>query len=124
MTVRPGASPEAQGTAALGAATQEPSAAFTPGPWSLAPATCYLGDEPVPHGWTGLSGGNWFDFALVCTRMADDVFDHPQGVANARLIAAAPELYEALRKIISNTLPGSYAEQTALAALAKAEGKP
>jgi hypothetical protein len=63
-----------------------------------------MGDEPVPDGWTGLSGGNWFDFALVCTRMADEPFDHPQGVANARLIAAAPDLYEAadaLRPLLS-----------------------
>ena len=67
---------------------------FTPPPWSI-------GRSEI-EGHVGISReglareGGWSQFASVVTRMEGALLDDPVGVANARLIAAAPELYEAL----------------------------
>lgn len=74
----------------------------TAGPWSLNKASCFIGDSAAPDGWTGISGGNWFDFALVVTRLTDSPMDNPEGIANAALIVAAvnalPQLLAAVRE--------------------------
>lgn len=93
----------------------------TPGPWEVEP-------EDVGYGPA---------FSILAAN--DDVIVHPEGTtirsdvdwANACLIAAAPELLEALKMLVSYTeacegmLNASPAGQVtnARAALAKAEGK-
>ena len=61
----------------------------TPGPWELAPAQnspyCYV------------NSATWGMLASVVVRM--DGMDCSEGAANARLIAAAPELLEALAMV-------------------------
>lgn len=56
----------------------------TPGPWSLY--------ETRRRMITHVSAGTWTDFASVCTRLVGDDEPDAEGVANARLIAAAPYL--------------------------------
>ena len=88
----------------------------TPGPWSF-----YT--EPQPNG-CPVVGSNGL---LICmlghsVRMADQ---KEIALANARLIAAAPELLEALKDILSNCLDSdglSRAYENARAAIAKATG--
>lgn len=101
---------------------------FTPGPWDMRPSDEYRGDweinTPSPDSVSG-SGEPWF-VALV--------HDGAAGVpaeANARLIAAAPELYGALEHLVhvaekidfgpDASLDRSIGE--AIIALAKARGE-
>ena len=75
----------------------------TPGPWKATRNNMRVRsiDAPVCRLWMLRSG---------------------QGVANARLIAAAPELLEALKAATSFPLSDSWVP-AALAAIAKAEGR-
>jgi hypothetical protein len=63
---------------------------WTRGPWSVG-----------PRGKTRsrINGPGWFGLAKVVVRMNGSNEDSVQGVANANLIAAAPELYAELKKI-------------------------
>ncbi len=70
------------------------SAMHTPGPWRIEP-------NEGRFCWSQINGDGWGSLAQVCTRLVGDDFDHPEGVANARLIAAAPELYEALENAVN-----------------------
>jgi hypothetical protein len=98
----------------------------TPGPWSVNTAAEYCG--------TRVDGPNGRGVAHAIQRDAHPV--HGQGItqaeaeANGRLIAAAPELLQALRDLIGS-VPGpanwhtdaaSKAVDRAVAALAKATG--
>ncbi|HBC94336.1 MAG TPA: hypothetical protein DCZ10_15915 [Pelotomaculum sp.] len=100
---------------------------FTPGPWK---ARDYTNNE----------GDVWIDCnAFACKGKGKSLGGtlatvHKNGTgkgtmeANARLIAAAPDMYEALKRIMDE-LPAKrdwldpVSEQMALAALAKAEGE-
>lgn len=64
------------------------SASFTPGPWSLGDGNCLVG----PKG--------QFDFLPILSPFVDGAFDEDDEAAlgNMRLIASAPDLYEALDK--------------------------
>ena len=102
------------------------SAKHTPGPWiaeacsshkemsQSTPATvAWVGDYRVRVGIeTGVKGGNYRDGL------------HGDEMADAHLIAAAPEMYEALRDLIA-VKPNSDAPEwvAARAAIAKAEGR-
>ena len=94
----------------------------TPGPWR-ASELGVLSDKLTSY-------GNWY----VCSLIDPDNEEHK---ANARLIAAAPELLESLEDLLSNldemglaTMPGDTFENMretvdrARAAIAKAEGRP
>jgi hypothetical protein len=77
----------------------------TPGPWR------------VEHGRTvQIHGGNHWIATLKCGSCP------AHEIGNARLIAAAPEMYEALRAIVDD-LQGLTHEPTVRAILAKIEGE-
>ena len=89
------------------------SAQHTPGPWKVASgpfgATVFVGEEENPR--------------IVSDAAASD----PENVANARLIAAAPDLLAALREARERMMGGSPAIRRLIertdAAIAKAEGR-
>lgn len=93
----------------------------TPGPWEL---KMPKGNRPSAR----ISGDGWEDFAKVFTRTTFEgeskLHDCEEGEANARLIAASPELLEALKEIVHITGDRKTVEfDRARAAIAKAEGK-
>ena len=106
--------------------------AHTPGPWEPCVLDRQLSEIPsYVETCIAASGGK--DFLFVSGWREDGEVDichvgnGPRSLANARLIAAAPELLEALKEIIAaadgdgwNQLDASFA--TARAAIAKAEG--
>lgn len=100
----------------------------TPGPWTVKPR------ERDGHADT-IIAPNGRAFVQVGTHEAEEqVLDYPHEntqTANARLIAAAPELLEALKvalyeleEIAERPNARRYAAEASRAALAKAEGRP
>lgn len=103
----------------------------TPGPWQISKANCESGyvaiDSLVKHG----SRDAFYALAQVAVAEFDDEEEQvsvpcEEGAANARLIAAAPELLEAC-KAIAGVYEGHedvplYVRR-ARAAILKAEGK-
>ena len=86
----------------------------TPGPWKLIWHGHGHERYPFPLAVHTKDGANWVARDGTCTREAD-----------ARLIAAAPELLEALKSVvgwIEESEEGEAATQLALYAIAKAEG--
>jgi len=83
----------------------------TPGPWTVTEHTNFKG-EFTPVG--SVRSQDWF---------VAKIEDAPEALANAHLIAAAPELLAALREMIvqGEWKPGALPR--ALAAIDKAEGK-
>lgn len=97
-------------------------AKYLPGPWAQT-RTKYL----VKFSASSHSEGIWHFFAKVCVRIKGEGKDDETGLANARLIAAAPELLEALQgieKALSEqeSVPG-YWRIKAKEAIAKATGE-
>jgi hypothetical protein len=93
----------------------------TPGPWQAADIT---DANLIPHRWVCGCGNDW----AVITRKAGAVALQQESCANARLIAAAPELLEALEALVAADLPNSNREHClkatdiARTAIAKAKG--
>ena len=85
---------------------------WTPGPW---------------HMWKTVAGEFAVDAASVTVGRINDLSD--ETMANARLIAAAPEMYEALKAFVAAHEKSLQLEKTDVAlrlskaAIAKAEGK-
>lgn len=73
---------------------------WTPGPWRISPQRALTG-RILAYGIMGKNDGDDVDIADV------NVFEdyEPEGEANAALIAAAPELVEALRGLVAAALP-------------------
>lgn len=99
---------------------------FTPGPWYI------MGDDEHPEGVPviEISRGHcpspeYEQIAYVQPFMDDDddYFLTDEVRANAALIAAAPELYEALKQIVSDWDGEPEDMYSARAAIAKAEGR-
>jgi hypothetical protein len=72
------------------------SAAFTPGPWS---ARAKFGHDDLSHVFWEERGAGW-----VRSRRLDVAHTAAFTTVDARLIAAAPELYGALSDIMENPL--------------------
>lgn len=99
-------------------------AKHTPGPWTV-----------FEHSWSDTS--IWTHDSTVATlSIKDEATEDTQAglearmAANARLIAAAPDLLEALREVLKEAIDDYYAEKdpdgvldAAYAAIAKATGK-
>lgn len=110
---------------------------FTPGPWEVNPKL-YTGQDGGKHGYFEIAANRgMFWIARVLGFSAGE--DIEQFKANARLIAAAPDMYEALKKLKSEAIGFlEYADQAthgvtnmrvlqhyidnAITALAKADG--
>lgn len=90
----------------------------TPGPWKLVPAK-----NPS---YNLVCAERWHKLARVVVRMMGHGSDSEEGVANARLIAAAPELLEAAEKALQYMRLHKYADQAwaddLASAIAKAKG--
>lgn len=88
----------------------------TPGPWHLINDVCVGG--PIEPGWEEAGCG-----IAHCGMRART---QEEAAANARLISAAPDLYEALRDLCASGGPDDGADlfEKANAALAKARGEP
>lgn len=88
---------------------------YTKGEWSVSENEIVCYDEP--------NGEPWY-IAIVCECVGENGSDTPR---NARLISAAPEMYEALKLVWEAVYDycGPDSEELARvdAALAKAEGK-
>lgn len=86
---------------------------FTPGPWTVSGQSIVAGN------------------VCIATIEDDGGYEAPseQRESNARLIAAAPELFEACRELLAhgsfkaNGAEAEAAAQRAIAVIAKAEGK-
>ena len=97
----------------------------TPGPWLIEAQNCHSGDIATVHNtdekWVTIYAPHWMETGM----------DEKEQSANARLIAAAPDLLEALKKIsaIENKMYGAdweeieEARDIADAAIAKATGE-
>jgi hypothetical protein len=73
-------------------------AQHTPGPWEIE-------DEPfepthAAETYTAIGGKGWGAHTLVVTRMDGKDKNSPEGEANARLIAEAPAMLDALRGLL------------------------
>ena len=92
---------------------------YTPGPWELVPAK-----NPS---YRFVSADGWNKLARVVVRMEGTGFDCADGAANAHLIAAAPELLEALvlcLHVVSLVgLGGDFSAEKARHAISKARGE-
>jgi hypothetical protein len=90
----------------------------TPGPWRASNATVYAPNQNAPRQMIPIKiESGWLDGAWE----SDD-----EAHANARLIAAAPEMLEALELIDGydgDAIPVSQVRETVRAALAKARGE-
>ena len=90
----------------------------TPGPWEL-DSESLKGDS-----YTAINGEGWYELATVVTRMISGAEDSPEGLANARLIAAAPDLLAALEWAVDAAGADQYEScwyATARMAIAKAK---
>lgn len=87
---------------------------FTKGPWGInGNKMVIFRDEPRDQK----------PIAVISTGTIYGAYDSSEYIANAHLIAAAPDLYEALKELFHNCeAPGKYLDMAGEAIL-KAEGK-
>lgn len=77
----------------------EQGAKHTPGPWHLSKEDSCV---KLP-GYVAITGDNWFGLAEVVVEVEGKI--DPVGEANASLIAAAPDMLEALQAILPHLEP-------------------
>ena len=90
----------------------------TPGPWFITGSMTKYVEARIP--------GRMIQEVAACGPTAADDGYGEQQMANARLIAAAPELLEALESVLENCLDSdglAAAYEKARAAIAKAKGE-
>ena len=106
--------------------------AHTPGPWIVEPPASGDGDisdASMPQCHSFISSSNWSALARVVTRMEGETADSEEGLANARLIRAAPDLYTALKALLEAAEKHIFSDEcqaqryAARAAIAYAERK-
>jgi len=68
--------------------------AHSPGPWKVSRE-----DSDDPKHRAAINSPGWFAFAEVVVQMEDDPNPSPAGMANARLIAAAPRMLAILQDV-------------------------
>ena len=101
------------------------SAGFTPGPWSVGAPTGHNPDK-VFRGDDAIASVYGVPVHQHLNDLPKWGETYSEGVANARLIAAAPDLYAALRSYLAEADAGHVTVETdsaARAALAKAQGE-
>jgi len=90
-------------------------AKFTPGPWFVVPQGCFVADRKVEFDGDGARVGETPNMCIECASEAD-----------AHLIAAAPEMYEAaeaaLECLENNGFGKAYVEGLLRNAMLKARG--
>lgn len=98
----------------------------TPGPWEVTQIDC-LGNEIVEYGNVRPVNRHMFGHETSLPIADFYLWDMPEQRANARLIAAAPELLEALEELLAATQHLDQCHQAtadkARAAIAKAKGE-
>lgn len=68
----------------------------TPGPWTI-------DERRIRDGYyAAITAPKWHALADVVVRMSDEEEDQPEGVANAKLIAAAPDLLDVLQRMLDH----------------------
>lgn len=75
---------------------------FTPGPWTIDRDHAFAGRDvrrEIANGFN-VSAEGWHGLAAVFTAGSDPT--DPEGRANTHLIAAAPEMYEALEMVVTH----------------------
>lgn len=95
------------------------SAAHTPGPWMVSPRTPGI----IIRDYTPISDEGELIASAHGYSNSGYFPSDEEGVANARLIAAAPELYASLKEMLEWCIWDTEYAARARAALAKAEGK-
>jgi hypothetical protein len=129
----PATRPPAQAPAGLGD-TASVRCAFTPGPWAVDVHRCKISVVNLAGKHPGSRGGG--GRLVAATPVAKGSTQYPQALANARLIAAAPDLFYAVHDLLGYLLPRpataagisatptpDYSIGKARAALAKARGE-
>ena len=92
-------------------------AKHTPGPWLTDRNNVHTGQIATIH---HCLNNNWVE--VWTDKWAETGLGEAEQEANARLIAAAPELLEALQALLAESVYESMATATARAAIAKATG--
>lgn len=94
----------------------------TPGPWMLHPVDNFEWSVDAPSGDPDLGYGKWESLAVVYGCEDEPQIGERKGKCNALLIAAAPELLDALKACIDHgSMTGDdWVTDKALAAIAKA----
>lgn len=96
-------------------------AKFTPGPWHVGPSDIYAEGTEASD----------FDDIVICAIGRAGLRSHeyavvqahkPQGRANARLVAEAPAMYDALTDILIQCRPGSRTHSSIGAILSRIDG--
>lgn len=119
-------------SSAAGAAPVEPAAeasaaSHTPGPWRADRNDCYWEIKSELHGQIGDACASKYIF-INGVQMPDEEAEHI-AAANARLMAAAPDLLDVLQEIVDyrggadSALHDEYVMERVHAAIAKAEGQ-
>ena len=95
---------------------------WTKGPWVLKRGKVKKDGAQRAY----FSGPYWDKFCSVWVRtdgLYDGVIDDAEGVANANLLLAAPDLYEALELVLDTCELANYQTAVIVDALAKARGE-
>lgn len=92
----------------------------TPGPFEIGDRVDAAGNPDKLGSFVAIDSKDWLALAIVCI---DNEGTNPQGMANARLFAAAPDLLGALKEVVAISDRKHNAWDKAHIAISKAEGR-